>query len=299
MRVFVTGASGFVGSVVVAELLAHGHTVLGLARSDASAALIQSLGGEVLRGDLNDAAVLRSGATQCDAVIHCGFSHDDWSKYMENCAADEANIRVLGDALKGTTKPLVVTAGMFLPRAEGQAHATEDTAEPAHSPRKSWYVAQELKRDGIIASTVRLPPCVHGAGDKGFVTMLGGIARNTGRAAYVGEGANCWPTVHRVDAARLYRLALERGVAATYHGVGEEGVAFKDITLAIAAGVNVPAVSLAAGSPDVQQQFPGIFSLVTTADIPSSSAWTREALGWQPQELTLLDDIAANYFKTV
>lgn len=295
MRVFVTGASGWVGAAVVDELLAAGHAVLGLARSDSAAAAIAARGAAVQRGTLDDLAVLQQAAAQCDAVVHTGFLHD-FSRFAECCELDRRAIAALGEALRGTARPLLVTSGMAT-AAEGRV-ATEEDAPRLSSPtypRASEETARQLAADGVCAATVRLPPSVHGEGDYGFVPHLIALAREKGVSAYIGGGNNRWPAVHRFDAARVYRLALERGTpAATLHAVADEGIAFREIAEAIAHGLKLPAVSLT--HPQAADHF-GWFLPFASFDVPASSQRTREWLGWQPRECSLTADLfKAHYF---
>jgi nucleoside-diphosphate-sugar epimerase len=297
MRVFVTGASGFVGSAVVQELISAGHRVLGLARSDASAKAIVAAGAEAHRGTVEDLDSLRRGATACDAVIHTAFIHD-FSKFKENCEIDRRAIEALGDALKGSDRRLIVTSGTGAIGA-GRS-ATEDDRQPS-GPNAVPRVASEEAADAVQACgarvcTVRLPPAVHGDGDHGFVPMLIGTARQKGVAAYVGEGNNRWAAVHRLDAAHLYRLAIEKGATgARYHGVGEEGVPFREIAGVIGRKLNVPVVSK---SPDEAAAHFGFLAHFAARDLSASSARTQEQLGWHARHVGLLADLeGGRYFQ--
>ena len=292
MRVFVTGATGFIGSAIVRELIDAGHQVLGLARSDAGAKSLVAAGADVHRGSLEDLESLRSGATAADGVIHTAFIHDS-SNYGPAAEADRRAIETLGGALAGSDRPLIVTSGTLLAQRQDPL-ATEEDAHDPNFPRKSEDAALALAARGVRASVLRLPPSVHGNGDHGFVPRLISIAGEKGVSAYIGNGLNRWPAVHRLDAAHLYRLALEKGGArSTYHGVADEGVLTREIAEAIGRGLNVPVVSKS--SEEAADHF-GWIARFFGIDGPASSALTRQRLGWRPVLPGLIADLNAEHY---
>jgi nucleoside-diphosphate-sugar epimerase len=294
MRLFVTGATGFIGSAVVRELIDAGHKVLGLARSDEGAKSLAAAGADAHRGSLDDLDSLRSGAAAADAVIHTAFIHD-FSKFKENCDVDKRAIETLGGALAGSERPLIVTSGLAL--AEGRLATEDDPPVPVSDsyPRASEHTAASLEKRGVRAIVVRLPQ-VHDTTKQGLVTYTIQIARQKGVSAYIGEGRNRWAAVHVLDAAHLYRLALERGHAgARYHAVAEEGVPTREIAEAIADGLNVPAVSVA---PEKAAEHFGWLAPFAGLNLAAASAQTREKLGWKPTGPGLLTDLKnARYFE--
>lgn len=291
MRVFVTGASGFVGSAIVQELLQNGHEVLGLVRSDRAAEQLTIAGAASHRGDVNDPAALRHGASTCDAVIHTAFNHD-FSQYKANCEADRQVIETLGEALSGSDKPLIITSGIGLLHYEHLL--TEDDPLSAGSdviPRAaSEEAAQAVAAKGVDVYTVRLPASVHDKGDHGFVPLVIGLAREKGESAYIAEGNNQWPAVHRSDAAVLYRLIVEKRPALkVFHAVAEEGIPFRKIAEEIGEGLKLPVVSK---TGDHAAAHFGWFVHFAGLDCAASSKKTREALGWETKATDLLTDIA-------
>ncbi|CAB3810929.1 SDR family oxidoreductase [Paraburkholderia fynbosensis] len=294
MRVFVTGATGWVGSAVIRELIEAGHEVIGLVRSARGVEKLAAVGGRSLVGSLEDVERLREGASEADAVIHTAFNHD-WSRFAENSLVERSAIEAIGATLEGSSRPFLVTSGVAL-LAPGRIATEENIAPPVSErfPRASEAVVSELIARGVGATTIRLAPSVHGMGDHGFVPRLAAIAREKGVSAYVGEGLNRWPAVHRYDATRVYRLALEKVTAGAFHAIGETGVALKDIAEAISRSLGLPLVSL---SPDEAAEHFGWFAPFVAVDAPAASDRTRALLGWMPEQAGLLADLRqSGYF---
>jgi nucleoside-diphosphate-sugar epimerase len=295
MKVFVTGATGFIGSALVKELIDAGHQVLGLARSESSAQALLAAGADVHRGDLEDLESLKSGAAAADGVIHAGFVHD-FSRFKEVCEIDRRAIEAIGWVLAGSNRPFLVTSGTALV-SPGRL-ATEDMVS-AHDrekfPRVSEDAGLAFVAQGVRAMVIRLSPSVHGEGDiHGFVPILVNTARTKGVAAYIGEGLNHWNAVHRLDAVRLYRLALERGEAgARYHAVGDEAITLNVITEAIGAKLNMPVTSV---PPEQASAHFGWFANFVAIDCPASSKLTQQQLGWQPLHASLAADLAGDIY---
>lgn len=296
MRVFVTGATGFVGSAIVQELINNGHQVIGLARSEKAAKSLIEVGAEVHKGDLEDLESLRRGAALADAVIHTGFNHD-FSKFKENCEKDKNAIEALSSVLAGSDRQLIVTSAIgILPKGQIVTEETLPVSGPNANPRvASEEAAASALARGVKVSVVRLPPSVHGVGDHGFVSNLIGIARAKGIAAFVDKGDNTWPSVHRLDAAHLFRLVLEKGVSGVYHAVAEEGVPFREIANVIGCRLNMPVVSK---TLDEANNYFTWFTHFAMMDIMASSDITRKQLGWHPTQLGLMEDLNSScYFE--
>jgi len=303
MRVFVTGASGHIGLPVVRDLLAAGHEVIGLARSEASAEKLASAGAEVRRSTLDDLDGLRDAAKRADGVIHLAFKHDIvfTGDFMAAVAADLRAVETIGEALAGSGKPFVNTTGTMLlaHSVHGRAGTEDDAGQEGGNPRvASEQLSLAFARRGVRTSIMRLAPTVHSSLDhRGFIPMLIAAARKNGFAAYVGDGAARWPAVHTLDAARLYRLALEAAPAGSrIHAAAEDGIAFRSIAEAIGRGVNVPAKTVAADQAGAL--LGGFLAMVAQLDNPTSSARTRELLGWKPAHAGLLADIAEGHYFT-
>ncbi|WP_028228026.1 SDR family oxidoreductase [Paraburkholderia ferrariae] len=289
MRIFLTGATGFIGSALVPELLDAGHEVIGMTRSDAGAQALAAAGAEVHRGTLEDPESLSRGAAQADAVIHAAFDHD-FSRFVENCEKDKRAIAALGFALAGSDRPLVITSGTGMGSGHHGEPATEDIFDTRHpNPRiASELAGNALLESGVNVSVVRLPQ-VHNPFKQGLIAPLIEIARQKGVVAYVGEGKNRWPAGHLSDVVRLYRLAVEAAEpGARFHAVGEEGVISRKIAEALGRGLNLPVVSIA---PEEAAAHFGWMGMFAAPDMPASSAWTQDRLGWRPTGPTLISDL--------
>ena len=295
MRVFLTGATGFIGSRIIPELIQAGHQVLGLTRSDAGAQALAAAGAEVHRGSLEDLESLRTGAAESDGVIHCAFDHSafngqDFSKFVEVCEKDERAILALGDPLVGSERPLVITSGTGMGNATPGQPASEDHYDPNHpNPRKGSEIAgAAVAERGVNVSIMRLPQ-VHDTVKQGLVTHAIRVAREKGSSAYIGEGLNRWPAAHVLDVARLYRLALEKNQPGSrYNAVAEEGITMRDIAEVIASGLNVPVISL---TPEEAPAHFGWLAMFAAFDMPASNALTRQRLGWNPTGPGLIADL--------
>ncbi|MFJ4716392.1 SDR family oxidoreductase [Streptomyces sp. NPDC088785] len=297
MRVFLTGGTGFIGSAVVADLLGAGHTVLGLARSAASAKALEAAGATPHRGSLEDVESLRAGAARSDGVIHTAFGTTDLAAFVENSRIERAALEAIGDTLAGSDRPLVVTAG-FAFLTPGSV-ATEDDRGPVPANpvgRAAEALATSLAEEaGVRTSVVRLP-CVHGTGDRFTVPRYIAVARRTGVSAYIGDGLNRWSAVHHTDAARVYRLALERAApGARYHAVAEEGVPFRRVAEVIGRRLGLPVLSR---TPEEADAHFGIDAYFAGADVPASSTLTRRRLGWRPLGPSLLADLDRDGYYT-
>ncbi len=295
MRVFVTGASGWIGSATTDELLAAGHEVTGLARSDASAAALSAKGAEVRRGDLDDLAALRAGAEDADAVVHLAYKHD-WSDMAGSGAAERAAVQTLGDALAGSGRPFLFASGVA-GLTPGRL-ATEDDASPFHGPDAprggSENLALGFVEQDVHSVSLRFAPTVHGVGDHGFIAVIAGVAAQKGVSGYPGDGSNRWPAVHRSDAARMIALGLDKAPAgARLHAVAEEGVPTREIAEAIGRALGLPVASVP--SDDVLDHF-GWIGQFFAMDLSSSSAATQQLLGWTPTGPTLIEDIEAGAY---
>jgi nucleoside-diphosphate-sugar epimerase len=295
VRVFVTGATGYIGSAVVRELMGAGHQVVGLARSDTAAAALTAAGAQVHRGALDDHDSLHEGAAAADGVIHLAFMHD-FADYAGAGAADLRAVEAIGAALDGSGKPFVVTSGTSVV-TPGRLATEEDAPDPRSSgvPRiASENAAIALAERGVRSSIVRLAPSVHGPGDSGFVPSLIGIARDKGVSAVVEDGTNRWPAVHRLDAARLFRLAVEAAPAGSrLHGADDEGVPFRDIADVIGRHLNLPLVSISRDEADAHF---GWLSAIASTDNPTSSASTQKLLGWRPAHPALIPDLEEGHY---
>lgn len=294
MRVFVTGATGFIGSAIIPELINAGHQVLGLTRSEAGVQSLLAAGAEVHRGNIEDLDSLRSGAAMSDGVIHCAFNHD-FSKFMENCENDKRAIEAMGDVLVGFDRPLLITSGTGMGSAAPGQLATEDIFNPDHpNPRKASELAGAAVADrGVNVSVVRLPQ-VHDPVKQGLISPFIEIAREKGVVAYVGDGLNRWPAAHVLDTAHLYRLALEKGEPGSrYHAVAEEGIAVREIAEVIGRGLKVPLTAL---SPEEAAAHFGWLGAFMGYDMPASSAQTQQRLGWRPTGPGLIADLEQMHY---
>jgi nucleoside-diphosphate-sugar epimerase len=289
MRAFVTGATGWVGSAVVEDLLASGHQVLGLARSDKGAEALAAAGAQVLRGSLEDLDSLRRGAADVDGVIHTAFNHD-FANFAENCERERLAIEAIGGEMEGSGRPFIVSSGVALLTPGRVSTEDELTRAPIPDfPRQPELAAAPFAARGVQVTAVRLAPTTHGVGEHGFMSRLIAIAREKGKAAYVADGNNRWSAVHRRDAARVYRLAFEhRGQGGPFHAVAEEGIPFRQIAEVIGRRLNLPVVAL---SPEQAAEHFGWFARFASIDCPSSSERTRARLGWRPEQPGLIADL--------
>lgn len=288
MRVFLTGATGWIGSAIVDELIAAGHSVIGLVRSEEKGVALRSVGGTVVVGTLSDLDVLRQGAADADGIIHTAFGLDI-SRIDELAAEDSVAIETFGEVFAGSARPIIVTDG-FLHMTSEKAVETDRPEVLPDFPRASQQTAFALAESGVHANVVRNPRSVHGKGEThGFVPMLADVAREKGFSAYVGDGSNLWPAIHHLDAARVYRLALERGARGeAYHAVAEEGVPFREIAEAIGRQLGLPAKSLTL--QEAEAHFGPLATWVAN-DGPASNEWTKKVLGWSPEQVGIVADI--------
>ncbi|SCV03985.1 LANO_0G07448g1_1 [Lachancea nothofagi CBS 11611] len=295
MKVFVTGGSGFIGTTVIHKLLKAGHEVVGLARSEESAAKLESMGPQVtvVRGELGDLEVLKKAASEADGVIHLGFVHD-FSKFIECCEIDQRATVAMLESLEGSNKAFVYTNGTLgLPAGKVSDEKVPSDTSTGNVRSQTEAIALSFKEKGVNVTAVRLPPTVHGPGDKAFMLWLIGIAKRLGKSGYIGNGENVWPAVNRLDTGDLYRLVLEKGTAGSvYHAVAEQGIKTKDIAKAIGDILDVPVVSI--NAEDAQEQF-GFLGMFFGKDSPASSEITRKELGWKPHHPALLEDLRTNY----
>ena len=295
MKVFITGATGFIGSAIVTELLEAGHEVLGLVRSEEGARSLRAIGADVHFGNLYDIESICKGAAAADAVIHTAFNHDDFTVFKESCENDRRIIEALGEVYAGDQRPIIVTSALGL-LPSGRVVYESDSPAPGPIPRTATeQAADTVAASGVRIAVVRLSPTVHGEGDRGFIHRLIGIAREKGISVYQEEEMNYWPAVHRGDAAKLYLLALENVAKGgeRFHAAAEQGVSFKDIAISIGKGLNIPV--LAKSKEDAAVHF-GSFAHFAAIDVQASSDETRKILGWQPAGPDLINDIASVYF---
>lgn len=297
MKVFVTGASGFIGSAIVKELISAGHKVTGLARSEKSAKIVSEAGAGVLSGSLENLEILKQGALEADGIIHAAFFHDfmlsgDFSQFLKAAEMDKNAINAMGEALFGTGKPLVVTSGMLgLPLING--FITEESTTQ-HSPRSSEATALALAEKGVNTSVIRLAPSVHDKADYGFIPFMISLARKNGVSAYPSEGTNHWCAVHRLDAAKAFRLAIEKGIkGALYNLVGDTGIEIKTIATLIGETLNLPVKSIS--GDELAKHFEWMSNFITMESIATGFK-TQEQLGWKPTHIGLLEDMQQNYF---
>jgi nucleoside-diphosphate-sugar epimerase len=292
MRVFVTGATGYIGTAVIAELTGAGHDVLGVARTDEGARALEARGIEVQRGDLTDPQGLAAGARACDGVVHTAFIHD-FSRFAESAEIERVAVEAMLGALEGSGKPMVISSGLLMIRPGGEP-LTETDVGPDFGRGATEALVVDAARRGVRTAAIRLAPTVHSKDDRGFTPTLIETARRTGVAAYIGDGANRWPAVHRLDAARLYRLALEKGSpGARYHAVGDEGVATRDIAGAIGRHLGLPVESL---PPEKAGEHFGFLGMFFGVDAPATAKLTRDELGWTPREPGLLAGLATDAY---